>query len=181
MRSFDVLRTLLVRGKGWIAKRKFTPWESMNAWESTKTYKHPERLGVGIGRVCMEINPNGEPAYYFRCNNLLMCGRLFRCIYGSSCEILQKNNFPPIKIPCPQDWAAKIHADETHPKDKMSAKACPVCGCEIPANKEACPACLRGESSKLGDLETRTLCSDGSCIGVIGTNGRCNVCGKLKG
>jgi hypothetical protein len=28
------------------------------------------------------------------------------------------------------------------------------------------------------DWENRTLCSDGSCIGVIGPNGRCKECGK---
>jgi hypothetical protein len=28
-------------------------------------------------------------------------------------------------------------------------------------------------------LKTRTLCSDGRCIGVIGTDGRCKVCGRL--
>ena len=29
-----------------------------------------------------------------------------------------------------------------------------------------------------GDWENRTLCSDGSCIGVIGPDGRCKECGK---
>jgi hypothetical protein len=29
-----------------------------------------------------------------------------------------------------------------------------------------------------GDWRTRKLCSDGGCIGVIGDNGVCNVCGK---
>ncbi len=28
------------------------------------------------------------------------------------------------------------------------------------------------------DWESRTLCSDGSCIGVIGPDGRCKECGK---
>jgi hypothetical protein len=28
------------------------------------------------------------------------------------------------------------------------------------------------------DWETRTLCSDGNCIGVIGSDGRCKECGK---
>ena len=27
------------------------------------------------------------------------------------------------------------------------------------------------------DLEARELCSDGGCIGVIGDDGRCRVCG----
>jgi hypothetical protein len=29
------------------------------------------------------------------------------------------------------------------------------------------------------EWETRRLCSDGSCIGVIGADGRCKECGKL--
>ena len=29
------------------------------------------------------------------------------------------------------------------------------------------------------DWESRTLCSDESCIGVIGSNGRCKECGKV--
>jgi hypothetical protein len=29
-----------------------------------------------------------------------------------------------------------------------------------------------------GDWESRTLCSDESCIGVIGPDGRCKECGK---
>ncbi len=28
------------------------------------------------------------------------------------------------------------------------------------------------------DFDTRLLCPDGACIGVIGDNGRCRVCGK---
>ena len=28
------------------------------------------------------------------------------------------------------------------------------------------------------DWESRTLCSDGNCIGVIGSDGRCKECGK---
>jgi len=28
------------------------------------------------------------------------------------------------------------------------------------------------------DLEERQLCPDGACIGVIGADGKCNVCGR---
>ena len=35
-----------------------------------------------------------------------------------------------------------------------------------------------GQESADPDWETRTLCSDGNCIGVIGRDGRCNECGK---
>ncbi|MCC6998277.1 MAG: hypothetical protein IT370_26920 [Deltaproteobacteria bacterium] len=31
------------------------------------------------------------------------------------------------------------------------------------------------------DWDNRELCSDGSCIGVIGKNGKCNECGKAAG
>ena len=30
-----------------------------------------------------------------------------------------------------------------------------------------------------GEWGTRRLCSDGACIGVIGSDGHCNVCGKV--
>ena len=32
-------------------------------------------------------------------------------------------------------------------------------------------------ASSNSEWEQRRLCSDGSCIGIIGTNGRCKVCG----
>ena len=34
------------------------------------------------------------------------------------------------------------------------------------------------EKSESGDWADRKLCSDGSCIGVIGSDGRCKECGK---
>ena len=34
------------------------------------------------------------------------------------------------------------------------------------------------ENARDGDWENRILCSDESCIGVIGPDGRCKVCGK---
>ena len=34
------------------------------------------------------------------------------------------------------------------------------------------------EEDAADDWEDRTLCIDGSCIGVIGPDGRCKVCGK---
>lgn len=35
-----------------------------------------------------------------------------------------------------------------------------------------------GTSDTHADIKTRVLCSDGTCIGVIGKNGRCKDCGK---
>lgn len=43
-------------------------------------------------------------------------------------------------------------------------------GEEHPFNEE--------ESGDDLDWENRTLCSDESCIGVIGSDGRCKECGK---
>jgi hypothetical protein len=34
------------------------------------------------------------------------------------------------------------------------------------------------EPAAAGDLDDRKLCPDGACIGVIGPDGRCKVCGK---
>jgi len=180
MKYFNAVKAVFVRGKALIGGGGSPPTDSTNVWESAKTYKHPERLGVGVGKICLRIYPDGKRSYHFSCSLFRNCGKSFSCIYGESCEILKNNNFPPIQIPCSQNWAAKIHAQETHPEERMPAKTCPVCGSEIPASKEVCPSCLRVESATLGDLETRTLCSDGSCIGIIGTDGRCNVCGKVK-
>ncbi len=75
---------------------------------------------------------------------------------------------------------------------------CPDCGNEIP--HEVCPHCsghspsgskfccrcgqpLPDEKEKEviveeTDFSKRKLCSDGSCIGVIGKNGKCQICGK---
>jgi curved DNA-binding protein CbpA len=37
------------------------------------------------------------------------------------------------------------------------------------------------DEAKPIDWENRTLCSDGTCIGIIGSNGRCTECGKQLG
>lgn len=39
---------------------------------------------------------------------------------------------------------------------------------------------LRAEPEAPDDFENRELCSDGGCIGVIGDDGRCRVCGKAS-
>lgn len=37
---------------------------------------------------------------------------------------------------------------------------------------------LGEETASAADWDNRRLCSDGSCIGVIGPDGRCKECGK---
>jgi len=39
----------------------------------------------------------------------------------------------------------------------------------------------KGKTDLELEWEKRTLCSDGSCIGVIGADGRCKECGKTYG
>jgi hypothetical protein len=38
---------------------------------------------------------------------------------------------------------------------------------------------LVAKASKEDSFENRVLCSDGNCIGVIGPEGRCKVCGRV--
>lgn len=56
---------------------------------------------------------------------------------------------------------------------------------EEPETDEEPPAAeddtVAGETESGGadsDWEERTLCSDGNCIGIIGSDGRCKECGK---
>lgn len=44
----------------------------------------------------------------------------------------------------------------------------------IEASREGVPEVAESDD----DWENRVLCSDGSCIGVIGPDGKCNECGK---
>jgi predicted amidophosphoribosyltransferase len=47
---------------------------------------------------------------------------------------------------------------------------CYLCGKELHAEAEA--------EADNPDFDNRTLCSDGTCIGVINEQGICKVCGK---
>ncbi len=82
-----------------------------------------------------------------------------------------------------------------HCAGDIPGEICPACKGELPAASKYC--CWCGESlaekgtsaaSEGGmtaggdedsiDFAKRLLCSDGSCIGVIGPDGRCKECGK---
>jgi hypothetical protein len=58
---------------------------------------------------------------------------------------------------------------------------CNVCGREreLAAAKEAwaTDGGAEGSIEVEGDEDSRELCPDGACIGLIGANGRCKVCG----
>ena len=58
---------------------------------------------------------------------------------------------------------------------KLEAIKCRFCGEKFdPADVARQVAKVRNEDS----FENRVLCSNGNCIGVIGPDGRCNVCGQ---
>lgn len=60
--------------------------------------------------------------------------------------------------------AAQVDEDEADDHDDAGA---------VPPRDEVAPN-PAGE----GDWGNRTLCSDGTCTGVIGSDGHCKVCGK---
>ena len=69
-----------------------------------------------------------------------------------------------------------------HCKEKLPAKECPHCQAEAGEDAVYCPQC--GELMELPEVsggdswEDRILCSDGTCIGIIGPDGKCKECGK---
>ena len=64
-------------------------------------------------------------------------------------------------------------------------KTCPACAENIMTWAKFCPLCgeKQKEEARLSngdpfDMENRRLCPDGNCIGIIGADGRCVICGK---
>jgi hypothetical protein len=81
-----------------------------------------------------------------------------------------------------------------HCGEELPAETCPACHGDLPLESRFCCWCgaaletagsaesqeLAGPADEAGvvDFASRVLCSDGSCIGVIGPDGRCKECGK---
>jgi predicted amidophosphoribosyltransferase len=69
---------------------------------------------------------------------------------------------------------------------ELPSRECPECGEKAPVFGKFCcycgatfpvPAATESEEGGV-DFSSRTLCSDGNCIGVINKDGVCNECGK---
>ena len=52
---------------------------------------------------------------------------------------------------------------------------------EEPAEEPAAESAADDDAQGVLDLDERRLCSDGSCTGVIGADGRCRECGRAAG
>lgn len=74
-----------------------------------------------------------------------------------------------------------------HCKAELPSRECPECNEKVPLEGRFCLHCgaeipVPKATEKRGDdvldFSKRTLCSDGTCIGVINKRGICNECGK---
>ena len=65
-----------------------------------------------------------------------------------------------------------------------AGKICRACEESVPAWVKYCPLCgekFEETPAAGGDplaMENRRLCPDGNCIGILGADGRCVICGK---
>jgi hypothetical protein len=70
-----------------------------------------------------------------------------------------------------------------HCKEKLPAAKCPHCEEEVLEGSVYCGQCgglmeLPPQDEGDDSFSNRVLCSDGTCIGVIGPDGKCKECGK---
>lgn len=70
--------------------------------------------------------------------------------------------------------------ERTLPED---SRYCCWCGQKISgtadeAHGEVADGAVEEDEESTIDFDSRKLCSDGTCIGVIGADGRCKECGK---
>mgnify|MGYP001561918479 FL=1 len=73
-----------------------------------------------------------------------------------------------------------------HCHQEIPGKKCPECGTPVPGESRYCMACgasFKAEAGEVSDaedgldLESRVLCPDGNCTGII-VDGKCSECGK---
>jgi hypothetical protein len=73
-----------------------------------------------------------------------------------------------------------------HCHQEIPGKMCPECGTQVPGESRYCMTCgalFKSETGSVSDaedgldLESRVLCADGNCTGII-IDGKCSECGK---
>ena len=73
-----------------------------------------------------------------------------------------------------------------HCNKEIPGKSCAECGADVPLDSQYCMQCGSGfkeetesvpEQEGGFDLESRILCPDGTCTGII-INGKCTECGE---
>ena len=98
---------------------------------------------------------------------------------SNAVAVLRKNNRKQIGYISRDDavWVARIMDDG----DEVTARIRMITGGTIDKLSYGVVIDINtagGGWEENGAAETRTLCGDGNCIGIIGPDGRCNVCGK---
>jgi hypothetical protein len=63
-------------------------------------------------------------------------------------------------------------------EDEAESKAEPEAKPEAEGKSKAAKAEKKEDDGAPDDWDKRQLCSDGTCMGVIGENGKCSECGK---
>jgi hypothetical protein len=135
---------------------------------------HKRALGWGTffgGVFTAGLSLGAIPLYPKRC---IVCGR------KSSGEEI---SFTGIFSEFPQHSSPSGFDTPEEPEPSLTKKKCPFCAELIQLEAIKCRFC--GEkfdptevARQVSAVTDRVLCSDGNCIGVIGPNGRCKVCGK---
>ena len=116
-------------------------------------------------------------------------------LHGLATAIYEISELGKITLPAVGDKTRSIKLKCPHCEELLGELTCSACNRSLPEKSRYCCWCgeelagaeevsedpeLATEDDAEGsiDLASRKLCSDGTCIGVIGPDGRCKECGK---